>query len=479
MLVKRSHTKIAAGISILFFISMVIIARTCEGTGDEGDSVMHFLYSKWAFRHPRHFLDHWAKPMYVLITCIPAQFGFFGIQLFNISLGAISIFLTFRVAQKLNIQHAWLASLFLAIFPHEVMYSLSGLTEPLFAFILILVIFLWLFEYKVSSMLILSFLPFIRSEGMVVIVVFFVYLLIKKEFKYIPLLIIGHVVYTIVGVLAGKPIGWVFTENPYAMWQSNYGKGPWNSFILNIRYTLGIAMYFVLWSGMILGLGYAVLKFIFKKNIRFSIEELFLIYGIFFSYFVFHSVAWYKGWFHSFGMIRVMIGVLPCAAIICAKVFDEALHNFSERSFARMCVFALVILLIAINFTCSRYRIHKVRDLSLRGDQKCQQQVIGYMEKNFPEYKKYPIYFTAPYLSELLNIDLFDDTKRPNLWEDYHNNTMKKPSYLIWDDWFCPVEQDVKYDDISKRPDFIKVKEFSHYDTWGDKERKTIVYKIQ
>jgi hypothetical protein len=101
------------------------------------------------------------------------------------------------------------------------------------------------------------------------------------------------------------------------------------------------------------------------------------------------------------------------------------------------------------------------------------------MDANCADYKKFPVYFMAPYLSELMNKDWFDDSVRPDMYRDYHNNTMRKPSYFIWDDWFCPVEQDVQYDDIIKKPGFTKIKEFSHYDSWGDKQRKTILFKVE
>ncbi len=476
-----SQKKITLSVVILFFVTMFFIAFTCSGTGDEGDSIMHFLYSKWAFKHPYHFFHHWAKPVYVLITCIPAQFGFIGIQIFNISINAISIYLVFLTAQKLNIKHAWLAGLLLAIFPHQIIYSLSGLTEPLFAFILIALILLWLYDKKISSLLILSFLPFIRSEGMVVIVVFLMYMLLKKEWRLIPLLIVGHLVYTVAGILAyDKSLLWVFTENPYAVGATSYGNGSWDTFINNIRYSTGIILYYVLWSGMLLGLVYSVLKFVLKKNVSFTLEDMFLIYGIFFSVFFFHSFAWYKGWFHSFGLIRVMVGVLPLAAIICAKVLNELFCRLPNNKSSYYAIFATALLIIFFNFFIKKYAISSMRDLNLHEDQQCQQEMAKYMKANYSDYEKLPIYFTAPYISEVLNMDLFDEKIRPDLKNDFHNNTMHKPCYLIWDDWYAPVENQVKLEDVQARPEFKKIKEFSKYEILEPtKKRTTIIFKVE
>ena len=67
---------------------MIFLAFWYDGTGDEGDSVFHFLYSKHAFEHPENFLNHWAKPVFVLITAPVAQFGFIAMKIFNIFLGS-------------------------------------------------------------------------------------------------------------------------------------------------------------------------------------------------------------------------------------------------------------------------------------------------------------------------------------------------------------------------------------------------------
>ena len=67
--------------------------------------------------------------------------------------------------------------------------------------------------------------------------VFFLYLILKRERKLIFLLPIGHIVYAVLGYLIfSKPLLWVLNENPYAMGESSYGSGHWNAFILNMRF---------------------------------------------------------------------------------------------------------------------------------------------------------------------------------------------------------------------------------------------------
>lgn len=480
MSIPFSQKNSALSISILFFISLFFIALNYKGTGDEGDSIMHYLFSKYAFKHPHHFFHHWAKPVYVFITCIPAQFGFIGIQVFNILINAVSIFLTFRVAQKLHIKYAYLAALFLAIFPHQIIYSLSGLTEPLFAFALVLILYLWFYKKQFISILILSFLPFIRSEGLVVMLVFFLYLILKRERKLIFLLPIGHIVYAVLGYLIfSKPLLWVLNENPYAMGESSYGSGHWNAFILNMRFSIGAAMYYVMWAGMLLGAYYTITKFALKKKVNFSLEELFLIYGIYFSIFFFHSFAWYKGWFHSFGLIRVMVGVLPLIAIICSKVMNDIFIFFVKENKRQSIMVLVVGFILAVNFYFAKYAIAPNRDFNLRGDQACQQEASEYIWQFHKDAYELPLYYTAPYISVVMKDDYFNEETHPDFKRDFHNNSMKKPCYVIWDDWFSPVESNVSLEAIQTRSEFKMIKKFTKWDIAGGKERTTILFKIE
>lgn len=55
--------------TLLFFVALtilVILGFTIDETytGDSGDSITHFLYSKFAFTYPEFFFNHWAKPFF-------------------------------------------------------------------------------------------------------------------------------------------------------------------------------------------------------------------------------------------------------------------------------------------------------------------------------------------------------------------------------------------------------------------------------
>ena len=69
--------------TLISFVILSLINVQTNGTGDSGDSIKHFLYSKYAFDYPAFFFHHWAKPVFVLLSAPFAWFGFKGMIVFN------------------------------------------------------------------------------------------------------------------------------------------------------------------------------------------------------------------------------------------------------------------------------------------------------------------------------------------------------------------------------------------------------------
>ena len=149
-------------IILLSTLSVVLfsVAILTDGTGDSGDSVTHYLFARYAFIHPTNFIDHWAKPVFVLVASGFAQFGFMGVKLMNVAIAICTAFFIFRIALKLEIKNAILAPVFLFAFPLYTISIFSGLTEPLFGLMLTLSIWLVLNNKLTAGLILISFLPF-------------------------------------------------------------------------------------------------------------------------------------------------------------------------------------------------------------------------------------------------------------------------------------------------------------------------------
>ena len=460
---RSLHRNLALLLVSLFFLSGLYLVFTAKGTADEGDSIMHYLFARHAYDYPAHFFNHWAKPLFVLIASPFAQLGFNGMKIFNLLASTLSLWLTYRMAVRLNIPNAW-AVIVMAIFaPMLMVVTLSGLTEPLFALWLMTGLYLLTGKNIISSLIWLSFLPFVRSEGLIILCVVAVYLLSKRYFKYIPLLFTGHLVYAIAGFAIHKDLFWVFNTMSYATFSSAYGQGGWLHFAKNLPEIIGIPLSILLVAGILYGGFLLAGKFVFRDRLMVSDEKLFLIYGIFAAYFIGHSAFWALGIFNSFGLLRVLVGVFPVMAIISL----EGLNALTRFGKSRILFYLAIAIVMIYPFMGAKYSYKWKRDFSLKADQEAERRLGDYVKKQYPDYKNYVFYYEPAYLSVTLDINYFDTSKHKRLLHAFEQDRFPEGSFLIWDDWFAPVEGKVRLERVKEDGRFREIASFEEKDFWG------------
>jgi hypothetical protein len=92
----------------ILWVVLCLAAIAFNGTADEGDSVEHFLYAKYAFIHPENFVNHWAKPVFVWIAAPFAQLGFSGVKFLNVSCWALQLVFIVRIARACGGGYYWI-----------------------------------------------------------------------------------------------------------------------------------------------------------------------------------------------------------------------------------------------------------------------------------------------------------------------------------------------------------------------------------
>ena len=460
---RLPKSRLAAWVIFLFFIAGLVLIFIAEGTADEGDSVMHYLYARHAFEYPQNFLDQWAKPLYVLIVAPIAQLGFHAVKFLNLLFSCGTLLLTYKTGRKLELNDSWMAVILTAFAPLFMIVTLSGLTEPLFAFWMMAGLYGIIAGYRKSSIILLSFLPFIRSEGLIVLCVLLLYLLVKKWFKLIPLLLTGHLVYALIGwPYYGNPL-WVFTELNYATLHSAYGKGHWTDFFKGMPLILGWPIYILLIIGLLYGLYLLIAKYLLKNKKVTTDEELFLIYGCFLGNFVGHTVFWALGIFNSFGLLRVMIGVVPLMGLISLRGLNFFSYSFRSRALKYLVLFYVIV----FPFSGNHYSFKWKRDFSLKADQIAELRMADYIKKNYPDYKKSVFYYEACWVSVVLDINHFDNSRHKRFLNSFAENSFPDHCFLVWDDWFARVEGRVELQQLLDDPRFKLLQTFEEKDVWG------------
>jgi hypothetical protein len=96
-----------------------------------------------------------------------------------------------------------LSMVLLALMPIHLRQIPTGLTEPLFALVVALSAYLFLTEQFAVACLLISFLPLVWTEGIIVLPLFLVALALEGRLTRAPLLATGLALYSIVGHVSG------------------------------------------------------------------------------------------------------------------------------------------------------------------------------------------------------------------------------------------------------------------------------------
>lgn len=446
MLQKNKRLEVQEGVLVIgvvvYFIILLCFAFLADGTGDAGDSIYHYLFSKHAFKHPENFLNHWAKPFFVLLSASFAQFGFVGIKVFNCCVAATTVWFVYKVAKQLKLSNAWLAPVFLMFTPGYFTHIFSGLTEPLFGMLLMCALYLFFAKKHLFATIIISFLPFVRSEGLIIVGVFAVYYIFDKNYRFLTWLFFGHLFYSIIGAFYFKDLFWVFTKIPYSDSTGKYGNGNLSHFLIQLNYIIGVPLYFLL------GLGF-VLKFrdLFRHGFLktvFDSSGTSIFYVVLSTFIMAHSLFWYFGIFESMGMKRVLIAVVPVVPVIVLDGCNSLVALIRNKVLQKSVFGVFFTLVIVFPFVPNPASVNWKKDFSLTDDQLLIADVSQYIKANYSDsiytYTAHPYFYLIndvdPFAKEF--VELKDRTIKP-----------QPTNYLVvWDSWFATTENGVTLEQL-------------------------------
>ena len=460
---------------LIFSTILFLIALLTDGTCDEGDSIFHYLYAKYAPSCPSNFLEHWAKPFYVLVMCPAAQFGFIGAKLQNTLFTCLTVWFTYLSARKLQLKWAVVVFPLALFFKCFIQVSMSGLTEPLHDMMLSIAIYLMLCRRYMWVAVIASFFPFVRSEGLFICGAFGVYFLFKRQWKAIPLLALGHIIYSIVGYPRFHDFLWTFHNIPYAQADGHYGHGNWNYYCIMMPWITGLVNAILLPIGIVFGVIEGS-KMLYKRNWNSRTFDILFVIGLFLLFFAMHTTFWALGIFGSFGMVRVFVAIgctIMLVIVYALEKIDALLGHYI--SWSAPVIFGLFIISSSVfGFThLSRYHYDKANDFGLHADQLCDRDAATYVHSTVTDYTNYTYFMDATYIMEVMGANIFGA-------HAYFNTQVPATGYppksiAIWDDWYSPSECKISIEFLRNHKELKEIKTFTHLNQWGE-ERKVILF---
>lgn len=436
-----------------------VLVWIVPGTGDGGDSIQHYLTAKYAFQYPAFFFDLWAKPIYMLFAAPISQLGFRALMLGNVWLGLGSAWLIYRCAERIKLTFSAWGIVFLFSIPGLVPQLYSGLTEPIFAFIIMLSVFFALGERFGLSLVIISFLPFVRNEGWAIVAVYLVFTIIRREWRQLPLLAVGPVIISLLGWPFRGEWNWIYTKIPELGIHTPYGQGSFFHFFDKLNYVIGIPLYALLIMG-----GIALIVSIFRPAERKKIDHwhtfLWLGAGSFSAFFLAHSLAWWLPNLNSMGLERVLVGTMPLAILIALYGWQNLLSLVPNK--ARKWVGgAIAAYVIIFPFTPNPASYNWDRDFQLSPDQVIAAEAVDYLQA---KHAQDVWYHEHPYYNFLAERNPFDSQQFHRLLgvKDFASLPVGTP--VIWDSWFAVVEGRLTLADLRNQPSLEEVRVVRHPD---------------
>ncbi len=466
---KHIYYFIVQAITLVIFLHFSVFR---ESGLNDGDSITHYYISRYSWQYPHLFLDNWGKPFFILFSSAFAQFGYGGIQFFNIMCAVISSWFCYLIANKLAIKWAAAAPVFLLFTPVYLEAVPSGLTEIFFGLVFILSVYFLLENKYLVAAIVISFLPFCRTEGVLILPIFGLYMLIRKKLIPIPFLISGFLIYSCVGyVFYYHDFLWLMHTNPYRS-SDVYGHGTLRYFFAARSVLFGKFLPVLFGVGAIILITRITVSSISRKMSEMWVFESLIILGSFLLYFGAHSYFWSKGLFGSAGMLRVMAGIAPAFVLVCLRGMDFILSFFRKYKWLYFSFGGAAIALFIVQ------AIPHIPQYLYAG-KKAISNASDWVKQNQLDTRK--IYYSEPFTKMCLSLDPYDTTRSKELmFVDRKNigSDMQPKSIIIWDPVLGPREDHIPLASLMDENKFTLLKKFA---APGDMspDQKYIVYVFE
>jgi hypothetical protein len=440
---KFTNKSFAIVVLVITAFVLAILQWLSTGVYAETDSITHYQLARYAFKYPEFFLNHWGKPLFTILAAPLSQFGYAGAVAFNLLCGLLSGWFAYLIARQLGFRHAWAAIVFTVFTPLYIFIMYTSLTEILFSLVLIVAIYLFVSRRFIWSAVVISLIPFARTEGVMFVVLFIPALLWMKQYKSLPFLLAGFVFFSLLGLPYYHDFFWFFTQMPYTTDSSLlYGKGSFWYYFMEMDYMLNFPLL------ILTGTGFIFILLNMKKGLQ-NLRDTryatlyFLIIPSIFGFILAQSFLWWRG-MGILASTRFIACVLPLTAVIAVTGFDWVMEKarFSKLIYLPLGVFILG-LVVYKPFTYNKLPMKTAMNLAVM------EHTAEWLKSS--QYSGRKAFYTDPAFPFYMDMDPFDQQKCFKIYSyiDIDPARILKPGeLLIWDAQFAGYEGRLPFDSL-------------------------------
>ena len=329
-----SASAVRLQVCLAIFGALMIWAVFFPFSGD-GDSVLHYLNARETAGHWRQALYAWTRPGYKIPLSFFASHGILAAHGFNAIITAALAWNTMKLAEELAIPRAWLAGALLILQPFVFALGSDTMTELPMALGIVLAVRWWRNGKPVLACLMIGYLPSVRPEGFFFGLIFGVMLLFQfararnarsgttlardlgRMSCRIACLSAGLVVWVLLcWWLAGEPLlvlkFWSWPPGSYSF----YSTGTVFHYIINWPLYCGFPLFVLFLAGLQPSL---------NRAMRLPWIVWLTVIGV-------HTILYWRGWFASCGLIRIMACSSPITSIICLYGLNAITRRLQWRN---------------------------------------------------------------------------------------------------------------------------------------------------
>ncbi len=421
-----------AAVLLAFGVFFLWILMRSEGYVGDADSLTHYKFSRYSWLYPEFLLHHWGKPVFTLLSSPFAQFGHEGVSVFNLLAGLGSVLFGWLSARRLGYDARFLLPFFIFFAPIYTLLVISGQVEVLFGFFLIGTTYLCLERKYLLAAVFVSFSFLVRTEGIFITPAIGLYFLIKKEYRAIPWLFTGFVVYSLAGYFHFGDLFWLVSQLPYTGSSDVYGTGdPCYFFRLSPK-LFGPPILLLILVGLA-AVGWELLR---KKGGR-PFDEAVLVALPFLLYFVAHVGMWYTGIGRSLGLHRYMVSIVPLGGLLALKGYGTIREYLLLRPGGRFLSEVLTLGLLAA-IVIMPFRTYRIPQ-QLHGMNKVMKEASDHILKQGLDAHK--VYYYDPAFFYFLDLNPYDSLRSQafvyRASEPHYK--IREGEIVIWDGHFSPL----------------------------------------
>jgi hypothetical protein len=409
----------------------VVVRLLSSGLLEMGDGVLHYQMARFSWAHPELLLDQWGKPLYTLLASPFAQLGHWGMTLFNALCFTATCWAADRMLRETSPWTRWLFPPALLLVPAYGTMVLAGMTEVFFGLLTVLVVLALYTKHLRTAALVASFMPFARPEYVAFVPFVVLWIGLQRQWSALPFLLVGHLLYAVIGGIAqGEPF-WAFTRDPYTGAQDIYGSGSVWHFVQQAHLIYGLPLLVILG----LALPAAFLLRPMDPDREYPRRTLLLTallpaLGIL----VVHSLLWWQGAKSSLGLTRVLATTAPMLVLFALWMLGRVWRLMNGGRLVGVLV-GLALSVVHVVFAEQAFVAIEPLPIEAGASQRFLDRV-GDRVGELAGKDRRVVYF-HPYIGYRAGLDPFDPERS---WKSWPGDALRDSDLIVWDAPFAPNE---------------------------------------